>query len=86
MQDKALVLKLVVASQFYKSDSPLGTKTTAAFLKYYGFSENFIEHFWRPFLTGVYLDSNLSCGENFFKFLVRCFSLGKVSVPESGMN
>ncbi|MBC7421178.1 MAG: FAD-dependent oxidoreductase [Bdellovibrio sp.] len=84
-KDRALVLKLILSSQFHRSDDPLGQKSTATFLKDFGFSENFIELFWRPFLTGIFLDSELEIGEQFFKFLMRCFSTGKVSVPENGM-
>lgn len=85
-KDKALVLKLVAGSQFQRSDSPMGQRSTAAFLKDFGFSENFVELFWRPFLTGIYLDSELEAGEHFFRFLMRCFCTGKVSVPENGMS
>lgn len=85
LSDKALVVKLIFSSQLQRTDFPTGNKSTESFLKDFGFSENFIEFFWRPFLTGVYLDPDLKMGENFFKFLMRCFSLGKVSVPSMGM-
>jgi len=78
-------LKLVAVSQAYSSDSPKGTKTTRQFLVDFGFSQNFIESFWEPFLSGIYLERDLEAGENFFQFLIRCFCFGKVSVPESGM-
>lgn len=86
IKDKALVLKLIAQCQLQRDDFPLGTKSTAVFLKEFGFSDDFIELFWRPFLTGIYLDSELEMGENFFKFLMRCFASGKVSVPEKGMS
>lgn len=85
-KDKALVIRLIAGSQFQRTDAPMGQKSTETFLKEFGFSENFIELFWRPFLTGIYLDSELEIGEQFFKFLMRCFSAGKVSIPENGMN
>ncbi len=83
--DKFLVLKLLVIVQSQTSDFPLGNKTTFGFLQEFGFSENFIELFWRPFLAGVYLDSELSMGQNFFKFLLRCFASGNVTIPAHGM-
>lgn len=85
LKDKALTVKLIALSQLQRTDFPLGNKSTELFLREFGFSENFIELFWRPFLTGVFLDPELSLGENFFKFLIRCFSFGKVSIPENGM-
>lgn len=84
-KDKALVIKLIATSQLHRTDSPLGEKSTARFLKDFGFSENFIELFWRPFLTGIYLDPELELGDQFFRFLMRCFSTGKVCIPENGM-
>lgn len=85
VRDKFLVLKLVVVSQFYASDSPMGAKSTRQFLVEFGFSQKFIESFWEPFLSGIYLERDLEAGENFFKFLIRCFCFGGVSVPEKGM-
>ena len=84
-QDKLQILQLIVKSREIKSDAPMGQQTTLEFLKNNNFSEDFIENFWRPFLTGVYLDSTLSLGSNFFRFLIHCFSLGQVSLPERGM-
>ncbi len=84
-KDRALVVKLIIDCQFQRSDFPTGAQSTSTFLKEFGFSENFIELFWRPFLTGVFLDPELETGSLFFKFLMRCFSVGQVSVPENGM-
>lgn len=85
LKDKALVVGLMLQSQLKTSDTPVGKCTTLQALKNYGFSEHFIEFFWRPFLAGVYLDNELSLGADFFKFLVRCFGWGKVCLPEQGM-
>lgn len=84
-KDKILVLKLLMAVQLQCNDSPLGNKSTLVYLQEFGFSENFIELFWRPFLSGVYLDSDLSLGQDFFKFLLRCFATGNVTIPARGM-
>jgi hypothetical protein len=84
--DKALVLKLIATCQLAHDDFPLGEKSSLQFLSDFGFSSKCIEDFWRPFFSGIFLDSNLGPGENYFKFLIRCFSSGNVSVPEHGMN
>lgn len=84
-KDKALILKLITTSQFFRSDSSNGAFSTENFLKEFGFSHDFIEYFWRPFLTGVFLDPHLQVGSDYFRFLMRCFSLGQVSVPQNGM-
>lgn len=85
LKDKALVVGLMLQSQLQTSDTPLGKPKTLQALKDFGFSNHFIEFFWRPFLAGVYLDNELSLGADFFKFLVRCFGWGKVCLPEQGM-
>jgi protoporphyrinogen oxidase len=85
LKDKLLVALLILKSQRHSSDCPMGDKSTEDFLHLFGFSHVFIENFWRPFLTGVYLDENLSLGSDFFKFLIRCFGLGSVSLPGQGM-
>lgn len=85
LKDKVLVLKLMLGAQKFREDAPLGDKSTLQFLIDFGFSEKFIEFFWRPFLAGVYLDTNLSLGSSYFQFLVRCFGWGAVSLPSDGM-
>lgn len=84
-KDAALVLKLVAQSSLIKTDADLGKMSTAAFLSQFGFSSKFIENFWRPFLQGVFLDPELENGELFFKFLIRCFAGGRVTLPKDGM-
>jgi hypothetical protein len=85
LKDKALVVSLLLSSQFFKSDSPWGSTSTLNFLKQFGFSDSFIENFWRPFMAGVYLDQSLSPGSDYFQFLVHCFGRGQVAIPEKGM-
>ncbi len=85
-KDRLLVLKLLLRSQKYSSDSPVGSVSTESFLQSFGLSSTFIEYFWRPFLSGVYLDRHLESGSHFFQFLIRCFGFGTIALPEEGMN
>lgn len=85
VKDRLLVLKLVLQSQFVGHDVPLGDQTTEDFLQAMGFSNNFVEMFWRPFLTGIFLDPELKSGHQYFQFLVRNFCWGRVAVPRFGM-
>lgn len=84
LADKALVLGLIAKSHMMAKPSHQG-KTTIEFLQEYGFSQSIIELFWRPFLSGVFLDPNLQLPADYFLFLVKCFSSGSVTVPEKGM-
>lgn len=84
-KDKLLVLKLVLLSWLPSSHKKLKQISTIQFLNGFGFSQNFINIFWRPFLKGVFLDPNLSIGADFFVFLIKGFSQGRVAVPALGM-
>lgn len=86
LKDKALVVKLMAQVLIEKHSDEMGTRTTLDFLRDFGFSKNFIDDFWIPFLTGVYLDPSLSVGSGFFKFLMNCFAWGEVTLPLNGMN
>ncbi len=59
--------------------------TTLEYLQSRGFSERFIEQFFRPFLGGVFLEPDLSTTARFFRFVFRMFASGDASVPASGM-
>ena len=83
--DKILVSRLVLEAQAFREMQNLKGQSTHDFLREYGFSHQFITQFWRPFLGGVTLDPRLSVDAHFFLFLLRCFSLGSVSVPALGM-
>ncbi|MFN8613872.1 MAG: NAD(P)/FAD-dependent oxidoreductase [Vulcanimicrobiota bacterium] len=61
------------------------SQTTLEYLRQCGFSAQFIEMFWRPFLAGVLLDWELSTPADMFRFLVPLFSFGRVAVPDQGM-
>ncbi len=83
--DKTLILSLIAKSQWHRDNRLTEKQSTLSLLKDHGFSQDFIEFFWRPFLAGVFLDESLSVGSDYFLFLMRCFSLGAVTVPALGM-
>lgn len=84
-KDKALVITLIARAHTDRDLKYLSKTKTGDFLKNWGFSEGFIECFWRPFVAGVYLDQKLSMSADFFMFLIKCFSTGQVGVPANGM-
>lgn len=59
--------------------------TTLEYLHSRGFSERFIEQFFRPFLGGIFLEPNLETTARFFRFVFRMFSSGDATVPARGM-
>lgn len=58
---------------------------TLAYLKARGFSDGFVAQFFRPFLGGVFLESELATTARFFRFVFRMFSTGRATVPARGM-
>ncbi|CAN5683117.1 NAD(P)/FAD-dependent oxidoreductase [soil metagenome] len=58
---------------------------TYSSLRAQGFSGDMIESFYRPFLAGVFLETELETSSRFFDFVFRMFSLGDTSLPAQGM-
>ncbi len=60
-------------------------ETTLGRLRSEGFSDRMIERFFRPFLSGVFLESELETPAPFFEFVFRMFSTGDAVLPAEGM-
>jgi protoporphyrinogen oxidase len=60
-------------------------QTTLQQLSDYGFSEKMIQRFYKPFLSGIYLDNQLTTSNRMFDFVMKMFSDGDVAVPAFGM-
>jgi phytoene dehydrogenase-like protein len=58
---------------------------TLSFLRRYGWSEQIIESFFRPFFGGVYLDRELTTASNFFEFVFKHFVEGDAALPARGI-
>ena len=62
-----------------------GAMTSGELLEQAGFSPNFIERFWRPFLGGVFFDPELVTSEKMLRFVLKMFATGGNAVPAGGM-
>ncbi len=60
-------------------------RTTQEELEASGFSAEFIDTFFRPFLGGVFLERALDTSASLFRYYFRCFALGEATVPAEGM-
>jgi phytoene dehydrogenase-like protein len=60
-------------------------RTTLEELHAHGFSDDFIEGFFRPFLGGVFLDRKLEAPAALFRYYFRCFAAGDAVLPRGGM-
>ncbi|RYY20947.1 MAG: FAD-dependent oxidoreductase [Cytophagaceae bacterium] len=87
LPDKLLIAKLALALQGQSPEALLAkpAETTLAYLRHYGWSEQIIDRFFRPFFGGVYLDRELSTASNFFEFVFQQFARGDAAVPALGM-
>ena len=58
---------------------------TISFLNSYGFSESFIDKFFKPFLSGIFLEKKLNTSSKFFKYVFSNFNAGYACLPLEGM-
>ncbi|ASU36695.1 NAD(P)/FAD-dependent oxidoreductase [Mucilaginibacter xinganensis] len=59
--------------------------TTVAYLKKEGFSGTIMNQFFRPFMTGIFLEDQLSTSSRMFEFVFKMFSGGDAAIPAKGM-
>lgn len=59
--------------------------TTLQALRAEGFSESLIERFFRPFLSGVFLENQLDTTVRKLEFVMRNFARGNTAIPALGM-
>ncbi len=59
--------------------------TTAAALQQEGFSSDFVDAFFRPFLGGIFLDPALETSSRLFAFVFKLFAEGEAALPAAGM-
>ncbi len=58
---------------------------THQYLVDYGFTEQFISNFFKPFFRGIFLEKELNTSSRMFEFVFKMFSQGMGAVPEKGM-
>jgi len=59
--------------------------TTLAYLENAGFSARMMNQFFRPFMSGIFLEDKLSTSSRMFEFVFKMFSEGDAAVPAKGM-
>ncbi|SFQ34681.1 protoporphyrinogen/coproporphyrinogen oxidase [Hymenobacter arizonensis] len=87
LQDKLRVVSLVRHVLKHTPEELLARPATdtLTFLQRYGWSEQMINTFFKPFFGGVFLDRELSTASNFFEFVFQQFVTGEAAVPALGM-
>lgn len=87
LRDKLKILKLnselkstQISDIFKKRET-----STLIYLRNYGFSEGIIQEFFRPFFSGIFLESQLETSSRMFEFVYKMFGEGHAAIPRKGM-
>lgn len=83
-------LGVLAASAWARSGSEDGhlrasATTTRGSLRRFGFSADFVDAFWRPFLGGVFFDPDLTTSSRLLALVLRWFAAGPAAVPARGI-
>ncbi|WP_272022583.1 NAD(P)/FAD-dependent oxidoreductase [Olleya namhaensis] len=87
LQDKFKILKLnsllknaALTEIFDKIE-----QTTLQYLTDFGFSEDMITRFFKPFFSGIFLEPNLETSSRMFEFVYKMFGEGFAALPKDGI-
>lgn len=85
--DKLKIFKLTNALKAKSIDQIFEEEeqTTLAYLQAYGFSTNIITQFFKPFFSGIFLETELYTSSRMFQFVYKMFSEGYAAVPKAGI-
>jgi protoporphyrinogen oxidase len=88
LKDKLLTLSLKnkLKDLSEKKIYRLPEETTLAFLQRFGFSQGYIDAFFRPFYGGAFLEDALSTSVRKFAYTFKTFANGDVCIPKNGMH
>ena len=82
---RMLRLKLKLSGKSIDEIFSAPEMTTTEYLKKEGFSGTILNRFFRPFMTGVFLEDKLKTSSRMFEFVFKMFSDGDAAIPAKGM-
>lgn len=82
---RMLRLKLKLARKSIDQIYSEPETSTRIYLEQQGFSERMISQFFKPFMTGIYLETELETSSRMFEFVFKMFSVGEAALPARGM-
>jgi protoporphyrinogen oxidase len=87
LSDKVRILKLNALLKKKKNALIFQTeeKTTLQYLKDFGFSDDIITDFFKPFFSGIFLETELETSSRMFEFVYKMFGDGLAVIPKEGM-
>ncbi|WP_373709787.1 NAD(P)/FAD-dependent oxidoreductase [Kaistella sp.] len=60
-------------------------KTTLQYLKDFGLSDQVITQFFKPFFSGIFLETKLETSSRMFEFVYKMFGTGNAALPKAGI-
>ena len=86
-KDKLKMLALITKLDNWNDQKIFGYEEISVleFLKKEGFSEKFINSFFKPFLGAVFLESRLHTSARFLLYVLKMFSSGEATMPADGI-
>ena len=87
LSDKIKILKLNTLLKKKKISAIFKTeeKKTLQYLKDFGFSNEIITDFFKPFFGGIFLETQLETSSRMFEFVYKMFGDGLAVIPKNGM-
>lgn len=85
--DKLRILKLnrALKKSSLKEIFERPATTTLQYLQAYGFSKQMIQQFFKPFFSGIFLESDLATSSRMFEFVYKLFGEGYAALPKAGI-
>jgi len=82
---KVLIMRRKIMKMSTEEIFDKGDLTTEEWLHNQGFSQGFINRFFYPLFSGIFLESELRTNERLFKFVFRTMSKGDMVLPKNGI-
>lgn len=82
---KILHLNLKLKSKDISAIFAEKEKTTLDYLKDFGFSNQVITQFFKPFFSGIFLETKLETSSRMFEFVYKMFGTGNAALPKAGI-
>lgn len=87
--DKLRTLRLASSAVAVEADAasevPGEDSSSLEYLRAFGFSEKFVDEFFRPFYGGIFLDRSLDTSARVLRFTFKMLATGATTVPAFGM-
>lgn len=87
LKDKIKIVQLKSKLKNKSIDAIFNEKetTTSKYLSDFGFSDKIINEFFKPFFTGIFLETKLETSSRMFEFIFKMFGEGMALIPKGGI-